>query len=133
VNARRSLLILFGLALVAPWVAPADPCAPVCECCPCCLAQSSHADPPCHSGAGTSTSPQDRDCTDCLKAAPGLPDAVVQAAMAPTLPDAPAAVLPPAADTSALAAGVTVDPTTSPPETNVVVASVAPRAPPSCS
>ena len=75
VNVRRSLALLFGLALLMPALLPADPCAPVCDCCPYCTAQDPRPAAPCHSP----TSNTRRDCTDCLKAAPTLPEGLPQA------------------------------------------------------
>jgi len=132
VNARRSLAILFSLALLAPWVAPADPCAPVCDCCPCCAAQTTPENPPCHADAPAPSPDARRNCTNCVKAAPTLPAGLVQTARIPTAPDGPSAILPPQPGSPTLASGGLTDLPTLPTPTPQRHNSLAARAPPFC-
>jgi hypothetical protein len=108
-NPRR-LAILFSLALLAPWIAPADPCAPVCTCCPRCTAQHPGERPPCHGAPSTSTASPRHDCPDCLKSGATLPDGVL-AAGADLAPHATTVgVVPPEIVVPALQLGHTIGP-----------------------
>jgi len=130
VNARRSWVILFALVLMAPWVAPADPCAPVCECCPRCASDAPAKSAPCHGTAPDSAAGSRRGCTDCLKAAPGQPDGVLQTLSSPPVTQGPFAILPPEAGPSFAPGGRLLNLTESPPPKLAEAAPLVARAPP---
>jgi hypothetical protein len=127
---RRDLALLFSLAVIALWVGPADPCAPVCDCCPCCAAGNPAESAPCHTSTSAPDASSRRDCPDCLRAAPTLPDGVLADAAGPVAPDGWVALLPPAVVAGAAAAGETLDVAPPPVATDNLHQRFSTRAPP---